>query len=307
MKINRLLEITIMLMNKKSITAKELANRFEVSTRTIYRDIDVLSLSGVPVYANKGKGGGISLLENFTLNKTLISEQESDSILLALKTLQATSYPDIDIILDKLGSVFKKTDVTDWVHIDFSPWVSRPNEYNKFQEIKRAILECKVITFDYVNSEGNKSQRCIEPMQLAFKAQSWYLWGFCKSRCSFRIFRISRVKNVIVTDEIYERRKYQSTDYQQYGEAATLLVSLKLKFQPQALHRIYDDFDDELITRCTDGTCEVNVAFPEDEWVYGYLLSYGCMLEVLEPDRIRNEVRLRIENSLKNYKSHTII
>ncbi|PKM94054.1 MAG: YafY family transcriptional regulator [Firmicutes bacterium HGW-Firmicutes-1] len=302
MKINRLLEITILLMNKGSITAKELANRFEVSTRTIYRDIDVLSLSGVPVYANKGKGGGISLLDSFTLNKTVISEQESDSILLALKTLEATRYPDVELILDKISSVFKKTNATDWVHIDFSPWGSRPNEYNKFQEIKRAILEHKVVSCDYVNSEGDKSQRFIEPMKLLFKGQGWYLWGYCKNKCDFRMFRISRVKNVIVTEEFYERRQEQAIDYQEFTDPMMVLIPLILRFQPQALYRIYDDFDDELITRNADGTCDVHVAFPEDDWIYGYLLSYGSMLEVLEPETIRLEVKYRIENSLKNYQ-----
>ncbi|PKM50912.1 MAG: YafY family transcriptional regulator [Firmicutes bacterium HGW-Firmicutes-7] len=301
MKINRLLEITILLMNKKSITAKELAHRFQVSTRTIYRDIDDLSLSGVPVYANKGKGGGISLLESFTLNKTLLSEKESDSIFLALKTLQATRYPEVDLILDKISTVFKRTEPIDWVRIDFSPWGSRPNEYNKFEEIKKAILEGKIISCDYVNAEGDRRQRYIEPMQLSFKGQSWYLWGYCRSRCEFRVFRISRIKNVQIIEEVFERRKYETTYDKKLEEPIMMLVPLRLKFQPQALHRIYDDFDDDLITRCSDGTCEVNITFPEDEWIYGYLLSYGSMLEVLAPETIRDEVKSRLENCLKNY------
>ena len=103
MKINRLLEITLVLLNKGNTTARELADRFEVSTRTIYRDIDELSAAGVPVFTNKGSGGGISLMENYVLNRSFMTEHERDSLLLALKTLQATRYPQIEAILEKIG------------------------------------------------------------------------------------------------------------------------------------------------------------------------------------------------------------
>jgi len=119
LKINRLLEITILLLNCKTVTAKELAGRFGVSTRTIYRDIDVLSLAGVPVYTNKGNGGGISLLEEFTLNKTMLNENESEGLLLALKTMSMTRYPETQSILDKIGSIFKNNNADDWIDIDF--------------------------------------------------------------------------------------------------------------------------------------------------------------------------------------------
>lgn len=301
MKLNRLLEITILLMNKKSVTAKELSDRFEVSTRTIYRDLDVLSASGVPVYTNKGKGGGISLLEDFTLNKTLISEQESESILLALKTLQATSYPEIDLILNKIGSVFKNSEVTDWVHIDFTPWGSNPHEHNKFQDIKKAIIERKVINFEYVNNEGEKSYRSIEPMQLKFKGFNWYLMGFCKSRNEFRIFRISRVKKVVVTSETFIRRVYEHDEDVDFTQSSKSLISLKLRFQPQALHRVYDDFEDEHITKNADGTIDVNVVLPIDDWIYTYIFSFGSLIEVLEPDSIRQSIVQLLERTLKQY------
>ncbi|MBN1693298.1 MAG: HTH domain-containing protein, partial [Dehalococcoidales bacterium] len=128
MKITRLLEITLILLNKKSVTAGQLAERFGVSTRTIYRDIDELSSAGVPVFTNKGSGGGISLLDNYAINKAMLTEHERDSLLLALKTLQSTRYPEIDAILEKIGAVFRKAAAADWVQIEFSPWGSGPNE-----------------------------------------------------------------------------------------------------------------------------------------------------------------------------------
>jgi len=304
MKINRLLEITIILLNKGATTAKELAERFNVSTRTIYRDIDVLSSAGVPVFTNKGNGGGISLLESYSLNKAIISERESESLMLALKTLQAAKYPEIDSILDKIGALFKNADTADWVYIDFSPWGSRPNEYNKFIDIKKAILERKIISFDYVNADGGRSLRLMEPMRLIFKGQAWYLWGYCRTREDFRTFRISRMKNVVITGNSFERKKPEDYDKRESVEEKTKkLVNLRLKFYREVLHRLYDDFDDGLIVRNADGTCNVTITFPEDEWVYGYIMSFGCYVEVLEPDHIKEIISDRMRKALGFYEN----
>jgi predicted DNA-binding transcriptional regulator YafY len=302
MKTNRLLEITLILLNKSTVTARELADRFGVSTRTIYRDIDELSTAGVPVYTNKGSGGGISLLENYSLNKALLTEHERDSLLLALKTLQATKYPEIEGILEKIGAVFKKAAAANWVQIEFSPWGSGPNEENKFLDIKRAILEGKVVAFDYINADGVLSRRNIEPMQLTFKSQAWYVWGHCRTRRDFRTFRISRIRNMVVTDESFVRRPLEDAKDEEPATPLKKNVTLKLRFQPEDLYRVYDDYEQERITRNTDGTYDVTVTFPEDEWVYGYIMSFGDRVEVLEPQHIREIVRERMQKALKLYR-----
>lgn len=306
MKLNRLLEITILLLNRGTVTAKELAQRFGVSKRTIYRDIDVLSSAGVPVFTNKGHGGGISLMEDYSLNKAMISENESESMLLALKTLQATKYPEVEAVLNKLGALFHKAGAADWVHIDYSPWSSSPNERNRLVDIKRGILERRVVSFDYVDSDGKRSTRQIEPMQMIYKGQAWYLWGYCRARQDYRIFRVSRIKNVILNEETFTRRQ-DDGGYQSYmKEIPPNQITLKLRFQPQVLNRLYDDFNNALIIRNRDGTCTVTVNFPEDEWVYGYLLSYGHFVEVLEPPHIRRILAERMKKALEFYHDDQI-
>lgn len=301
LKINRLLEITIILLNKGTITARELAQRFDVSTRTIYRDVDILSSAGVPVYTNKGNGGGISLLENYSLSKTLMTEQESESLILALKTLQAVKYPEIDTVIDKIGSVFKNINSDSWVHIDFLPWGSKPNEHNKFIDLKKAVIDRKLISFDYVGNNGVRSQRVIEPMRIVFKAQAWYLWGYCRLKEDFRVFRVSRIKNVIVKSEVFKRRQYEQETKKADPSASFKLVHLKLKVKAQVINRLYDDFDEEYFCRNADGDYIVTVDFPEDEWVYGYILSFGHFVEVLEPESIRNIIAERMKQALKYY------
>lgn len=302
MKINRLFEITTILLNKGTITAKELADRFGVSTRTIYRDIDVLSSAGVPVYMNKGNRGGIALLDNYAIHRTLISEQESESLLLAVKTLQATQYPEMDTVLEKMGAIFKNASEHDWVEVDFSHWGSVPNEKNKFNDIKRAMLQRKIIRFEYVNADGNKSNRLAEPQKLIFKGNAWYLVAYCRQRQEHRTFRISRLKNVEVTADTFEQKQLPGIDDQDAKDSTQPLVRLKLRFQAKVLSRLYDYFDDSFIIKNQDGSFNLEVALPEGEWVYSYILSFGSFVEVLEPEHIRKSIADIMRQALKFYE-----
>lgn len=258
MKIHRLMEIMTILLNKGTVTAGELAQRFEVSTRTVYRDIEALSEAGVPVYMRPGSGGGISLMDDYTLPKSLISKEEGENLLVALKTLQAANFPEIDAVLNKLGALFKGADTRDWVQIDFSNWGSRPDADNKFALIKEAILSRRVMEFDYVNADGGKSHRQLEPCRILFKSQTWYVWGFCRLRQEFRVFRFSRIRNLIVTHELFIPRENAPVNI---DESAYLkpLVTLKLRFLPEVIFRVFDDFDEEFILRNADGSVDVDV------------------------------------------------
>ncbi len=295
MKINRLLEITILLMSRGTVTARELADRFGVSTRTIYRDIDVLSVAGVPVYTCKGSNGGIHLMEGYSLNKTIVNEHEADSLVLALKTLQATRYPELSATLDKLGALFKRSVQNDWVRVDFSPWGSAPNDDNKFMNIKMAILNKKVISFDYLSSLGEKTARTVEPLQLIYKGQAWYLLGWCRSREDHRLFRISRIKKLALTQESFRPRSVQSWSGTDTPASVPQIIRTVLRFRPEIMHRVYDDYDEEMIKRNADGTCDVELILPEDEWVYGYILSFGSYVEVMSPHSLRERIIERLE------------
>ena len=302
MKINRLLEITLLLLNRGTVTARELADRFEVSTRTIYRDVDDLSSAGIPVFTSKGRSGGVSLLENYTFNRALVTEYERDGLLLALKSLQATKYPEIDGVIGKIGALFKNITADDWVQVEFSPWGSGPNDSNKFTDTRRAILESKVITFDYVSADGVKSHRSIEPMRLVFRGQAWYLWGYCRTRRAFRTFRLSRIRSLVVTDQAFESRAVENTEQEEVNINLEKMVTIKLRFQPEVLYRLYDDYDDEKILKNPDGTCQTTVTLLEDEWVYGHILSFGSYVEVLEPPHIRDIVQQRMKKALEYYQ-----
>jgi predicted DNA-binding transcriptional regulator YafY len=273
-------------MEKERVTAKELAERFNVSVRTIYRDVDDLSCSGIPVYTIQGVNGGISILDNYTMNKTMLSDTDKNNILIALQSLKSTKFPDVDIILDKLEGIFRNN-ASDWISMDFSPWGSNPNVNNKFNDIRGAILDSKVINIEYINSQNIKSIRTIEPLHLRFKYQAWYLYSWCRKRQEYRSFRLSRIKKVEITDEIFDRFSKRVTDNSDDLSDGKKIVSCVLRFKEEALYRIYDDYDDDMIKDNKDGTYTLTVDLPEDEWVYGYILSFGTNVEVIKPESIR--------------------
>jgi predicted DNA-binding transcriptional regulator YafY len=300
MKLNRLLEMTLYLLGHSPVTAGELAEHFGVSRRTVYRDIDALSCAGVPVYMKKGNGGGVSLLEGYTIDRTMLSGSESDSLMLALRMLRAAKYPDVTPLFEKLGVLFERKPESDWIEINFEPWEVDPNEKNRFNDLKSAIIGRRVTEFDYVNAQGGPSHRAVEPIRLIFRGQTWYLLAFCRLRQEERVFRVSRVKNVTVTHESFSPRPMsaKTSELMMMVRQPTLL---RLRFQPQMLHRVYDTFDGRFMTVNPDGSCTVEIAWPEDEWVYSFILSFGSFVEVLSPAHVREIIIERLRIALGSY------
>ena len=299
--LNRLIGIIYILLNKGTVTAAELAERFEVSVRTIYRDVEQLSMAGIPVYARKGKNGGISLSERFVLDKMVISEEEQQRILAALASLRETGASEEEEILHKLGDFFKAEPV-DWVAIDFSDWSGRQKQL--FEEIKGAILGRRVLTFDYYGQYGEMSQRTVEPVQLLFKEYTWYLRAFCRKRQAMRMFKILRMKRVEVLEERFElsTERYMEKECvinQQAAEIKTATITFQID-QKEA-YRVYDRFDEEEITILPDGNFEITICCPLDDWTYGLILSFGPSARVISPEFVKLEMGRRIHEMQKNY------
>lgn len=300
MQISRLFEIVYILLDKKIVTAKELSERFEVSVRTIYRDIDVLSSSGVPIYTSKGKGGGISLVDNFVLNKSVLSDKEQKEILMSLQSLNAMKFLDIEPVLKKMTAVFNKESIN-WIDIDFSGWGS-DDEKEKFDVIKTAIFNNKVLSFDYFNSIGQKSSRNVEPLKIVFKGQGWYVYGFCRLKSEFRIFKITRIKNLNVLEENFIKRENLVNALNDAESSyKTKMVELNLNINEKMAYRVYDEFKEENIIKNLDGSFNVTASMPDGDWIFGYIMSYGEYAEVIEPKYIRDVIKQKFEEGLKKY------
>lgn len=289
MQIDRLFQIVYLLLGRRTVTAKELAEHFEVSVRTILRDIDTLSAANIPVYTTQGKGGGISILDGYVLNKAALNEEEQNQILIALQSLAATGNTDAKGALLKLGALFQKTD-TDWIEVDFSRWGQGVQDNRRFELLKTAILQRHAISFDYVSSRGGESRRKVCPLKLVFKSKAWYLQGYCLEKQDYRTFKINRMLHVELTDEHFPAGRYNPPSIESAGASSLSLVDLELEFSARAAYRVYDEFDEGCIERNDDGSCHVFVRLPEDGWLYSFLLSLGRDVKVLRPTHIADNL-----------------
>lgn len=294
---NRLFEIVYILMQKKKVTAKELADKFEVSTRTIYRDIEVLSGANIPIYASKGKDGGIGILEEYVLNKTILSEEEQNQILFALQGMKKVRGKDEKDILEKLSTLFNK-EINDWIRIDLSNWSKDNMQENRFDIIKSAILNKKLIEFNYYNSNGEESRRIVEPLQIWFKDKSWYLISYCRNKEDYRIFKIARIREIKTLQEHFERELPKEQKEEKYNFKNILL---ELEISKEMAYRVYDEFENSEISKKENGNFIVKVEYPENEWVYGYILSFGEYIKVIAPNRAKEIIKDKLEKTLKNY------
>ena len=311
--LNRMLSIIYILMSKETVTARELAERFEVSVRTIYRDVENLSMAGIPVYAKKGKNGGISLTSQFVLNKMLVTKEEQNQILSALASLQETGALKEKETISKLTDFFK-AEPSSWVAIDFSDWSGRRQEL--FEDLKEAILSHTVISFDYYGQNGAMSHRLVEPLQLLFKEYTWYLRAFCREKNDMRLFKLLRMKRVEMTEEFFVPQKYEEkavgTKLCEKADSPASkdidvqddphLTMLTLLIDKSEAFRIYDRFEEEEITVLENGDFLVRVKYLVDEWVYGVIFSFGPSVKVLGPEEVKDEVIRRLRKMQMRYK-----
>lgn len=293
--VNRLLGMIYILMKQKTVTAAELAERFEVSARTIYRDLDTLSAAGIPVYAKKGKNGGICLTEQFVLNKMLLTREEQQEILSGLISLRETRAEGEENILQKLGEFFR-TDPVEWLAIDLSDWSGSRKQL--YEDIKNAILARRLIQFDYYGRNGQMSRRTVEPVRLLFKEYTWYLKAFCRERNAWRVFKLFRMKRLEVLDEVFVPQKEYIYEENAPDHSFTLI---DIWIDKKEAYRIYDRFEEDEIEVLSDGNFMVHMHASVDDWVYGVILGFGPSAEVIAPDAVRQEIRRRILEMAKRY------
>ena len=297
MKDNRLFRILYYILEKGRVTANELADKFEVSVRTIYRDIDSISSAGIPIYALQGKGGGIEIAEDFVLNKSLLSENEKQQIMSALQGVDNTTIQHENELLTKLSALFKMKN-TSWIEVDFNNWQNNKMYEKTFDDIKSAILSKNIVSFTYFSSNEKETSRRVKPVRLLFKSQDWYLYALCLLRNDFRYFKLSRIKNL----EIHEEKFEDSFDDVILKKEIpnNHKVRIKVKFNRKVAFRVYDELNGE-ITEDDDGNLYTEIEIPNDYNLYNYIFSFGDGAEVLEPKDIRMQIKEMINKMAEKY------
>lgn len=278
---SRMFKIIYELLNKGQVTATELAGKFEVSVRTIYRDIDALSEAGIPVYAEKGRKGGISLLDNFVLDRAILSERERQEILAALQSLAATGNTCDKATLEKLTALFRLPD-DNWYEVDFSRWGETARDNVKFEALKRAVIRRRCVRIDYVGAYKGESSRIIYPLKLLYKSRAWYVKAYCTEKKNFRLFKLSRIMKWELLEEEFTPASYPEPPKETISSEQDL-EPVVLLFSREAAYRVYDEFDAVNIQKQENGDLLVTAPMPQDAWLTGFLLSFGTQVEVVSP------------------------
>ncbi|HPE90533.1 MAG TPA: YafY family protein [Spirochaetia bacterium] len=300
MKIDRLLSIVVYLLNRELASASALAERFGVSVRTIQRDMDAINLAGIPVMSVQGPSGGYGIMDGFKLDRRLVSPEDLFYIITALNGIAGTlddghiagALETVRGLLPSHGDEGLRRR-EERLHVDFSALGGGPAQRDAFRVVQAAVEEGRLLEFEYTSNRLESTRRVVEPMTVVFKWRAWYLFGYCRLRGDYRLFRASRIRGPVMLSERFARRPKAFEEFERdYDPARTgKLVEMRLRFSPEMAPLVEEYHNEEDLERRDDGSIVVRTAMPEDGWMYGYVLSYGHFVEVLEPERLRAVIK----------------
>lgn len=300
MKIDRQLGILSILLQKEVVTAPYLAEHFEVSRRTINRDIEDLCKAGIPVVTRQGINGGISIIEKYKMDRTLLTSSEMQDILAGLRSLDSVNGTNrYGQLMEKLSAGSSDFMVGNQsVLIDLSSWY-KASLAPKIELIRTAIDKTKELSFNYYSPKG-ESARCIEPYYLIFRWSSWYVWGWCKSREDFRLFKLNRMDKIQVSEQIFVKRQVSVPDLSN-ERIFPGGISVKALFEPECKWRLIEEFGSESFKEQENGKLLFQADYTDKENLITWLTSFRDKVELLEPKDVRAEIRESIECMRRKY------
>lgn len=299
MKIDRMIGILSILLQQDKVTAPYLAEKFEVSRRTINRDIENLCAAGIPIVTSQGYNGGISIMDGYKIDKTLLTSSDMQAIITGLRSLDSVSGTNRYIqLMEKLsaGASNVLTGDSD-ILIDLSSWY-KSSLSSKIELIHSAIRESKVISFYYFSPRG-ESMRTVEPYYLIFQWASWYVWGWCMKRKDYRLFKLNRMTD-LKTGKSFYKRKSPLPDLST-EKVFPHYYNIKALFVPEYKWRLIEEYGTESFIEQQDGKLLFNFSFSDKESVLSWMLTFGEGAELLEPKELRKELYRFGQFLQKNY------
>lgn len=308
MKIDRLVSIVMILLERKRICAQELADMFEVSLRTIYRDVDAINLAGIPIRSTPGVGGGFEIMPNYKVDKNIFSASDLSALLMGLSSVSGLIRGnELANALAKIKSFIPADKAKDielkasQILVDLSPWMGNQTIQPYLQIIQTALQENKLLSFDYSAHHGKTSSRIVEPYRLVLKSNHWYFQGYCCARADYRLFKLSRMANLQLTEETFLPRNCEKPLLNFDNTTANTLINIKLRIHKSILDRVLDLCPLENFLPDDDDHFLVNFPFIENDYYYDVLLGFGNKCQCLEPVHIRQEIKRRILEMAKIY------
>lgn len=310
MKIDRLISIIMILLERKKISAAKLAEMFEVSPRTIYRDIEAIDKAGIPIITYPGVNGGIGIMEEYKIDKKLFTTADITTLLMGLGSISSTMInEEISNATAKIKGLIPNEQIRDielklnQINIDLTQWIGNRALQPNLEKIKKALNETKVICFEYYDRSGKKSNRKVEPYRLVLKELNWYLQGYCDCRHDFRTFKLSRISALEILDDTFIPREFDAEPLGSWEHIKKNIITIKLLVHESLREKMVEHCGEANIQSYGDNKLIVNFPFMEDDFGYNLLLSFGDKCECLEPSHVREEIILRIKNLLKVYCS----
>lgn len=304
MKLARIVSIIMLLLQQKKVTAGKLAEMFEVSIRTIYRDIEVISQAGIPVTTNQGANGGIGIMEEYKFEKGFFTIADITSLLIGLGSIPLTS-EDVLATIAKIKGLAPKEQIQDIetkakrVIVDHTPWSGLRPLPSHLETIKSVLETNKLIAFDYYDASGKESTRTVEPYHLLMKESTWYLLAWCLTRQDIRMFRLSRMSELRLLNEQFTPREL---DFNPPDEPLPNSVTLKLLVDESLRGYMADICGKENLEPHGDNKFLAHYPFIESDYGYGMILCFGDKCECLGPEPIRREIKRRTESLFKLYQ-----
>lgn len=302
MKIDRLIGILAILLQKDTVTAPDLAEHFEVSRRTINRDIEDLCKAGIPIATRQGQGGGIFIMDGYRVDRTLLTNGEMQDILAGLRSLDSINgtnrYGQLMEKLSAGSSDFMAGNQS--VLIDLSSWY-KSSLAPKIETIRTAIDSGMKLSFLYYAPKG-ESKRTIEPYYLIFRWSSWYVWGWCCQREDFRLFKLNRVEELRITGNRFEKRKPLMPDLSN-ERIFPGGIQAKVVFEPDCKWRLVEEFGPECFRELENGKLLFQADYTDKENLITWIISFRDKAELLEPVWIREEIRKSVEGMLAKYRN----
>ncbi len=310
MKTDRLISIIMILLEKKKISAKELATMFEVSLRTIYRDIDAINLAGIPIAATPGVNGGFYIMEAYKVDKKVFSASDIATLLMGLGSISTMmGGEELTGILAKIKTLIpaEQSDEiafkSNQVYIDLKPWKGNDILSQNMESIKSAMQKQVILTFDYSDRKGIISARKVEPYRLMLKGNHWYLQGYCYNREDFRLFKLSRIESLTLLDEKFVPRELLEFTQDFSEKMAQKQSNVLLRIHESIKDNVLDYCNRDQIKPCGKEHYLVSLPFIADDTGYNLLFSFGHKCECLEPQAVRTEMLQRIRTLALLYEN----
>ena len=301
MKIDRLIGIITILLQKDQVTAPELAERFEVSRRTINRDIEDICRAGIPLVTTQGYGGGVSIAAGYKLDHSLLTQEELQLVFSGVRGLDSISEKaHSPLLAEKLSA--GTPDLTDSFNIDLASHY-KDSLSQKISAIKGAIQNRYLLSFSYYYEKG-ESRRTVEPYRLIFKWSAWYVWGYCLERQDFRLFKLNRLWDLETGTNSFVPRDLPDLELDQYFSAGG--IHLKALFEENQKYRLIEEYGPDCFQIGPKGRLLFERDFVSFVNLREWVLSFGSQVEVLEPERLRADLRRQAEKMLEIYQEHDI-